>query len=234
MKKNIIKHFLKKLFQSMRYLKNKIAKAIEHYKHISSLPFQSSLSAPSKVGSLQTSEEPLKKSKADIVKEVQVEDKKVEKALQKKRSKRSFGNNVMKNYSAAMKHFALSHIAVAYLSELPEIEIVSHETFRSILISKKKVNCIKTLRKLLLQEEGDSRETREFKTLFQKSCLVFIKFFSINWIFNSKLTERSKYLHYRGKLLRRIQNPQYFTYLEDFKEEKGKRKNGSQKKSKKI
>jgi len=124
-------------------------------------------------------------------------------------------NNIMKNYCRAFINFALSPMAASYIINEAENGI-SHERFMQILNSKRKnVNCIKGLRNLLLKERRDSAETIEFKKMFQKSCEVFLKFFCVNWIFNSKVEDRIKHLNYRFKILRRIQNPQYFTYLEE-------------------
>jgi len=134
------------------------------------------------------------------------------------RRKCAFGNNIMKNYCRALVNFGISPMAEPYVKqEEGETTIISPETFRSILNSKKKkVNCIKTLRALLLNDGRDSKEMRAFKPVFQRVCIVFLKFFCANWIFNSKVADKMKHLKYRGKMLRRVQNPQYFTYLEDF------------------
>jgi len=134
-----------------------------------------------------------------------------------KRRKSAIGNNVMKNYCRAFFNFGISSMVDPYLVCPEEGESLSPEVFKRILNSKKaKLNCIKTLRSLLLHDNRDSKEMRVFKIVFQRVCLVFLKFFCANWIFNSKVADKMKHLKYRGKMLRRVQNPQYFTYLEDF------------------
>ncbi len=133
------------------------------------------------------------------------------------RRKCAIGNNIMKNYCRALVNFGISPMAEAYVKqEEGEGPIITPEAFRAILNSKKKkVNCIKTLRALLLNDGRDSKEMRAFKPIFQRVCIVFLKFFCANWIFNSKVADKMKHLKYRGKMLRRVQNPQFFTYLED-------------------
>ncbi len=138
----------------------------------------------------------------------------------KRRKRSSMGNNIMKNYCRAFVNFGLSDLANPYLNKREEI-MISTQRFRQILEAKKrKVNCIKSLRSLLLHVKHESREMDAFKCEFQRLCEVFLKYFCVNWIFHSKVADKIKHLHYRGKMLRRIQNPEFFTYLEEF----GKRK----------
>jgi len=76
---------------------------------------------------------------------------------------------------------------------------------------------------LVIDESQDSEEVKAFKGLFKESCRAFLKYFWVNWIYNSKLENRSKYLTYRGRLLRRVENPEWFTYLETFVGKKSKK-----------
>ena len=140
-------------------------------------------------------------------------------------SKRSKGNNVMKNYARAMVNFSLSALADPYLERMKGKYAMNAEKFKVTLLGyKKKVNCIKHLRGILLINKHDTEEMKTFKGIFQELCIVFMKYFSVNWIFHGKMNEKSKYLHYRGKMLRRVQNPEYFTYLESFVEKKASKK----------
>ena len=126
----------------------------------------------------------------------------------------SSANNIMKNYCRALMNFGLSELSRAYLIREEVENNISYERFIRILRSKRKgINCIKGLRSLLLQGHRDSRETRSFKAMFQRSCEAFLKYFCVNWIFHSQVSDRLKHLTYRGKILRRIQNPEYFTNL---------------------
>ena len=184
----------------MRILKQKVARALQYHQNLlESKKSQALFTFPS---------HPITSSPVSLSQE----DAPV-KAKGRKRA--CIGNNIMKNYCRALVNFGLSPMAEPYLK--CEEEFLSRETFKAILeAKKKKVNCIKTLRSLLLQDGRESRDMRAFKTIFQRVCLAFLKFFCVNWIFNSKVADKMKHLKYRGKMLRRVQNPQYFTYLEDF------------------
>ena len=199
----------------MRYLKQKIAKANEHPKPLLQTgEFHQELSLSTETESLQADE--------GIQVKIEIPCKAfIEENCKKRKPKRSIGNNVMKNYCAAMITFALSRMSDPYLRKLSFVKRLSLAMWRQTLRPKRqKVHSIQSFRELLLIEEQDSEVTKEYKILFQEACRVFLKYFSVNWIYNSRLSDKSKYLTYRGKLLRRVQNPESFTYLENFSEKK--------------
>ena len=201
----------------MRLLKLKIAKAEEYRKARSlgqalpgpQLPFQSPR---------QLRKEARERTRQYFVNHSDSED-------SSSGSKRSKGNNVMKNYARAMVRFALSELADPYLERMKGKYTMNAEIFKNTLLSfKAKVNCIKHLRDILLVSEKDSEEMKTFKRIFQDLCIIFMKYFSVNWIYHGKMLEKEKYLHYRGKMLRRVQDPVHFTYLESFVEKKTSKK----------
>jgi len=196
----------------MRYLKQKIAKAYEHQRLL-----QSS-------GSLRKKPEAVPTFEVQVKIEIPVEVKLEENCEKKNKPKRSLGNNVMKNYANAMVNFGLSRVAEPYLSRSPLATKMPLQLFRQMLLpQKRKTNCIKSFRDLLVIDESqDSEETKTWKGLFREVCKAFLKHFWVNWIYNSKLNEKSKYLKYRGRLLRRVENPEFFTYLETFSTKKSK------------
>jgi len=203
----------------MRYLKQKIAKANEHQKPLQASEFSQKQSSTSEI----------KPGQPDLQVQVKIEIPCEAFTEEKRKPKRSLGNNVMKNYAAAMITFALSKFSDPYLKRLPVIRRLPLTIFRKMLTTKRQsVHCIKSFRELLFIEDEDSDEIIVFKALFKEACKIFLKYFSVNWIYNSKLNDKLKYLKYRGKLLRRVQNPAKFTYLESFSEKKP-----HQKKSKK-
>jgi len=193
----------------MGLLKQKIARALHHQQLLLEVKkTKATFSLP------LTSFSPQVSSKEHIP-SPSVEAKKSPATSSSGRRRSCTGNNIMKNYCRALANFGLSPIAEPYMRA--EEESLSPEAFRAILeAKKKKVNCIKTLRSLLLQDGRESKEMKAFKSIFQKVCLAFLKFFCVNWIWNSKVADKMKHLKYRGKMLRRVQNPQFFTYLEDF------------------
>jgi len=127
------------------------------------------------------------------------------------------GDNIMKNYGRAMTNFALSTMAKPYLKGITEKLGISLESFQQYIKERKKsANCIKQLRAMLPLGSGEDEENFELKTAFQKICIIFLKFFVANWLYGSKICEKVIHLKYRFKIMRRVKNPQYFTYLKDF------------------
>lgn len=125
--------------------------------------------------------------------------------------------NIIKNYGRALANFAASDLASSYLTKLAEQEKIKEKEFRKYISSKKKqARCIKGLRDLLLITEDDSQMTVAYKKIFRELSIIFMKFFSVNWIFGGKLCDKKIHLKYRFKILRRIQNPEFFTYLKGF------------------
>lgn len=129
--------------------------------------------------------------------------------------------NIMKNYARALTNFAIMDLATPYLNDLLKGERISLKQFREFINqNKEKVNCIKNLRNLLLIDDGDDPELTSCKTVFQGISVVFIKYFSVNWVFSSRVSDKQTHLKYRFKILRRIRDPENFTYLEDFSKSK--------------
>jgi len=125
--------------------------------------------------------------------------------------------NIVKNYARAMINFALSEMSHTYLNKIIAQEGIDHKEFKEFLLTQKEIiNSIKTLRDALLIPEGDRSKLSAFKRAFKAISEVFIKFFAVNWIFNSKINDKTLHLKYRFKILRRIRNPEHFTYLENF------------------
>ena len=79
--------------------------------------------------------------------------------------------------------------------------------------AKNKIAGIDSFKSLFVVGENDDSETAIFKQLFGMLGEVFIKYFSVNWIIHGRVTNKLVYLKYRGKMLRRIQNPESFTYI---------------------
>lgn len=123
--------------------------------------------------------------------------------------------NIMKNYSRALAHFAVSEMAAPHLAKILKKEGIEKEQFCSFIEDyKDSVNCIKNLREMLLIEPQEDAQNTGIKRAFMQICEVFLKFFSVNWIFHSKIRDRLVHLKYRFKILRRIRHPEHFTYLD--------------------
>ena len=126
----------------------------------------------------------------------------------------------MKNYARALAKFALSDIAQPYVrlsTQEHDVPQVYFEWF--VGKDKHEINCIQNLRNKLLIFPDDTDGIKKCKRVFKSVCEVFLKIFSVNWIYNSKVSDKLTHLKYRFKILRRVRDPQYFTYLREFKKE---------------
>ena len=125
--------------------------------------------------------------------------------------------NIMKNYCRGITNFALSDLAIKYLVPLLKKHQLDLEAFRVFIRAKKpKINCIKQLRGLLLVKKDDREEMAAMKDIFREITIIFLKYFSPNWIYNTRIADKYAHLKYRFKVLRRVKNPIYFTYLQGF------------------
>jgi len=124
--------------------------------------------------------------------------------------------NISKNYGRAICSFAASHIAYPYLEKILENEGISSRVFLVYINEiKEKIDGLQHFRSVLMVNEADSEEILAIKKCFVKISEVFIKKFSVNWIYNSKVFHKEAHLKFRFKMLRRIQCPELFTYLKD-------------------
>jgi len=122
--------------------------------------------------------------------------------------------NIAINYGRAIVSFATSHISIPYVTPILKEMHLSLSGF--ITYMKKSRNTLKSmqaLKNVLLVDPKDDKTIAAYKEVFQKVSEIFIKYFSVNWITHSKLTHKLVYLKYRNKMLRRVQNPECFTYI---------------------
>ena len=141
--------------------------------------------------------------------------------MRKPRSKPTCPNanskNIVKNYGKALCSFASSKVAIPYLDnivEKNELKPVSVSSFAQyIKLKKEGLNSIESLRRLLVLESKDSVEISCYKILFKEVSIIFLKYFSVNWIFGGRLAHKDAHMKFRFKMLRRVQDPEHFTYL---------------------
>jgi hypothetical protein len=122
--------------------------------------------------------------------------------------------NIVKNYGKAICSFASSPISTPYLEPLAKkhgVEMIDFINFVSN--AKESIESMSSFRNHLLITEEDDELRCKLKQIFRSICEVFIKFFSVNWIFSGRLTYKEIHLKFRFKLLRRVRNPESFTYL---------------------
>ena len=126
-------------------------------------------------------------------------------------------DNIIKNYGRALTMFAISKMAEPYLSRLTNRYDFKLKAFRRFVkLRKKAANCIRKIREMLPMSCYQNDANYVYKQVFQEVSIIFLKFFCINWLYNSKINEKVEHLNYRFKIQRRIKDPEHFTYLRDF------------------
>lgn len=122
--------------------------------------------------------------------------------------------NIMINFGKAIISFVTSIIAIQYLRPRLLIENLSFSQFNIFVTQgKMKISGMRALRSLLKIEDDDSPELKACKRVFQYMSETFIKYYSYEWVMKSRLVHKEVYLACRLKMLRRIQNPEQFTYI---------------------
>jgi hypothetical protein len=126
--------------------------------------------------------------------------------------------NIVINYGKAISSFAITQIALPYLKPLADKEQVSVQSFQKYVEKKKEmIGGIRSLRNILIISERTPKEEASYKRIYCAIAEIFIKYFSVNWIIHGRMAHKDTYLKYRFKMLRRIQNPELFTYLKGHK-----------------
>jgi len=122
--------------------------------------------------------------------------------------------NIVKNYGKAICSFGCSDIAKPYLEPILEKEKVQQKQFQEFISKvKESIDSIQSFRALLLIRDDDTSDVVAFKRVFASIGEIFIKYFSVNWIFSGRITHKDAHLKFRFKMLRRIKHPEFFTYL---------------------
>ena len=196
----------------MRFLKTKIALAAQAKAQRENA--QRKLRCPAKLPTSKAATE----LKAKIGSSVETPNKQPRPIKRKSRAKPrktvKGTKTVVKNYGKAIASFAISSIATFYLIPLVEQYSVNLQCFVDYITSlKDSIVGIDTFRASLLPKEDDKEEIVAYKRLFREIGVIFVKYFSVNWIFSGKMKNRKVHLMMRFKMLRRLMNPEYFTYL---------------------
>jgi len=124
--------------------------------------------------------------------------------------------NIVKNYGRAICAFALSKMALPYLKKILEKEGVSLRQFTNYVKQiKGTIDGLFHFRNIILINSTDSPTLAGNKRVFVGISEVFVKFFSVNWIYNSRVFHKEAHLKFRFRVLRRIKHPELFTYLKE-------------------
>jgi len=133
-------------------------------------------------------------------------------------SKTSNTKNMSINYGKAIISFSTSSVATPYLKDVLQKHGLTRDEFVAFVTrAKESIGGMSSLRSLLLVFDSDSEQVVALKSTFRYISEVFIKYFSVNWIIHGKVTHKMTYLQYRFKMLRRIQDPEHFTYIRERK-----------------
>jgi hypothetical protein len=134
--------------------------------------------------------------------------------------------NIAINYGKAIASFSASNLAAPYLEALlaQEKVVTLHQFQKFANQEKTKIGGMSSLRNVLVVGEGDDEKMAACKKMFRVLSEVFIKYFSVNWILTGRLSHKMAYLKFRGKMLRRVQNPESFTYIKERQPTKGKKR----------
>jgi len=197
----------------MPYLKNKVNSARQNNSSISRANAQKlQILDQTQPTSLKTKVEARKEpSKKDSKKSSQTVSK-----MKRDQSKPS-SKNIVKNFGKAMCSFASSELSLPYLNRINVNWDVNLENFQEYIQKKRDlIDSIDSLRSLLLIMKNDDEVIVGYKKIFQEISIIFIKYFSVNWIFQGKMSHKQAHLKARFKMLRRIKSPQHFTYFKDF------------------
>jgi len=127
--------------------------------------------------------------------------------------------NIVVNYGKAITSFAVSKLATPYLKTLLEAsDITSAEFNQFAKKAREQIAGIDSFRTLLMIDDNkEGPKVSECKRILIKIAEIFIKYFSVNWIMHGRLLHKLTYLKYRFKVLRRIHNPELFTYMSNEK-----------------
>jgi len=122
--------------------------------------------------------------------------------------------NIAKNFGRAICNFSLSSLATPYLIPLLEKEGKILEGFVAFINSiKGKIDGLLNFQSVIMPSDRDSEDVAIYKKVYKLIGEIFIKYFSVNWIFHSKVIHKAAHLKFRFKMLRRIKSPELFTYL---------------------
>jgi len=189
----------------MRFLKNKVSKALQRLQGTKTLRQQ-------EVKQSYNEPSPVSTSRVTRSSPANSQTKSALASPSTKHTKTS--KNLVKNYGRAMAAFALLPISKKHLDKLLKEKNLTPEEFKDFMEKHKdSINGISTLRSLILVERNDSEKLILCKKVFQEISIIFIKFYSVNWIFDSKIGNKIEHLKCRCKMLRRIRVPEHFTYL---------------------
>jgi len=109
--------------------------------------------------------------------------------------------NIAKNFGKAICNFAYSELSLPYLTPLLKEKQIEQKDFRRFAVkAKDKIDGLFSFRSVLMISENESKKTKAIKEIFKSIGVIFIKFFSVNWIFHGKIFHKRTHLNFRFKM----------------------------------
>jgi len=115
---------------------------------------------------------------------------------------------VLKNMAQALVGFSLSELALPYLEMIQRKyrEDFHIDCYRDFLrIQSEYVNSLKNFKSLFLSKYAENEIEVVYKRVCRRIAVIFLKYFAVNWLFQSNLKNKQYYLKLRFKLLKLIQ-----------------------------
>jgi hypothetical protein len=130
------------------------------------------------------------------------------------------GKNIVKNYARAIWNFIMSKSAEIHIKDLIETNNydTNPEKFSKFTVDNK--NCYESItnfKRILTVGNTESPDIQMSKYIFKQLAEIFVKYFSVNWIFSGRLQHRQTHLNARFIILRRIRDPELLENLKPLK-----------------
>jgi len=90
---------------------------------------------------------------------------------------------------------------------MSKVEFEPQEFREYIKERRDSIKGINEFRSFLIITSKDNPKLVSFKQAFQSLAESFIKYFSVNWVFTSKLEYKMEYLKCRHLILKRVRDP---------------------------
>lgn len=131
--------------------------------------------------------------------------------IKKAKPQKNETKNIPKNYGKAIVSFIENNkeLVKRVLSKFSSMTYIS---FMNILRARKnKINSIADLRSFWLESDDD-----EFPKIARILSNVFLRHFSLEYIFNSRISNFSGHVKYRARLIEALRDPEHFTSIKQY------------------
>ena len=122
--------------------------------------------------------------------------------------------NIFSNYFKAICEFSTSESALPYLKPLLIKENIQYDCFLDFVheVKYKKIGFVSFI-SILRPKTNDTDNIIACKKVFKSIAIVFIKYFSLNWIFKRPEGCKTFYLKLRFKLINKLKKLELLTFF---------------------